>query len=154
MIMARVAIIGAGITGLTAAYALKKKGISVDLIEKNHTAGGVIQTLHQDGCLIELGPSTLQLNDNRILNLLNEIGLANDIIDTHSNAQKRYIVKNRKPTPLPTSLISFIKSPLFSSVAKLRLLKEPFIKKGSDPNETVAQFITRRLGQEPLDYAS
>lgn len=150
--MARIAIIGAGITGLTAAYTIKKKGIPIDLFEKNAIVGGVIQTLYQDGCLIELGPSTLQISDNRILNLLNEIDLDKDIIDSHSNAQKRYIVKNNKLVPLPNSLKSFITTPLFSAKAKLRLLKEPFIKKGSNPSETVAQFTIRRLGQEPLDY--
>lgn len=151
--MAKIAIIGAGITGLTAAYALKKSGISVDLFEKTHIPGGVIQTLHEKNLLIELGPSTLMLNDIRILNFLNEIKLSKVIVDSDPHAQKRYIVRNCKLIPLPHSLNSFIKTSLFSTKAKLRLFKEPFIKKGHNPNETVAQFFERRFGQEPLEYA-
>lgn len=150
--MSKVAILGAGITGLTAAYALKKKGHSVHIFEKNSFAGGVIQTLHLNDFLIELGPSTLQLNDSRVLDLLNEIKLDLNIIDTHPAARKRFIVKNNQLIPLPHSLKTFINTPLFSASAKWRLLKEPFIKKGNT-DESVSQFIERRLGKEILDYA-
>ncbi len=151
--MSKIAIIGAGITGLTAAYTLIKKGFSVDVFDKSPVPGGVIQTLHQNGFLCELGPETLQLNDARILNLLNELNLQNDIIETNPISQNRYIVKNAHPTPVPRSPIAFLKTSLLSTKAKLRLLKEPFIKKGHNPNETIADFIKRRLGQEFLDYA-
>lgn len=151
--MPRIAIIGAGITGLTAAYAFKQKQIPFDLIEKSNIPGGVIQTLHEENLSIELGPHTLLLNDIRIVNFLDEIGLNKDIIDNHPDAKKRFIVKNSKLIPLPHSLPSFITTPLFSAKAKLKLLKEPFIKKSYSSNETVAQFIERRLGHEPLEYA-
>ncbi len=153
--MSKIAIIGAGITGLCATYALKKKGHAVSLFEKNGIAGGVMGTIHADNhfnYLIELGPSTLQLNDIRVLNFLNEIGLAPDIIDSNANARKRYVVKNAQLHCLPYSFKSFIKTPLFSCKAKWRLLKEPFIKKGNSV-ESVSQFINRRLGPEILDYA-
>lgn len=150
--MSKIAIIGAGITGLTAAYALKKKGYALDLFEKNAIAGGVIQTLHQNDCLIELGPSTLQLNDTRVLDLLNELKLNLDIIDACPESRKRYIVKNNCLIPLPYSLKTFFSTTLFSANAKFRLLKEFFIKKGHD-DESVSQFIERRLGKEILDYA-
>lgn len=151
--MPRIAIIGAGISGLTAAYTLIKKGFSVDVFDKSPVPGGVIQTLHQDGFLCELGPGTLQLNDSRVLDLLNELNLQNEIIETNPKSQERYIVKNALPTPAPRSPLTFLKTPLFSTKAKLRLLKEPFIKKGNDPHETIADFVKRRLGQEFLDYA-
>lgn len=151
--MPKIAIIGAGISGLTTAYVLKKNGFTVDIFDKSPIPGGVIQTLHENGFLCELGPSTLMINDLRILNLLKELGLENTIIDNNPKSQERYIVKNAIPTPVPRSLLSFIKTPLFSLKAKLRLLKEPFIKKQENPNETVAHFVKRRLGPEFLDYA-
>lgn len=151
--MSKIAIIGAGITGLAAAYELRKKGFSVDIFEKSPVPGGVIQTLQQDGFLCELGPGTLQLSDSRILHLLNELGLQKEMIDNNPAGQERYIVKNAVPTPSPRSAFAFLKSPLFSSKAKLRLLKEPFIKKGENSDESVAEFTERRLGQEFLDYA-
>ncbi|PWU04512.1 MAG: protoporphyrinogen oxidase [Verrucomicrobia bacterium] len=153
--MPNIAIIGAGITGLSAAYALKKRGHSVTLIEKNSIPGGVIQTISEKNCLIELGPSTLQLNDSRILNLLQELNLDNQIIPTSPGAQKRFILKNNQLLPLPNSLKSFLTTPLFSIKAKLRLLKEPWIPKNikNASPESLSQFFTRRLGQEILDYA-
>lgn len=150
--MSKIAVIGAGITGLTAGYALKKKGYSIDLFENNIIAGGVIQTLLHEDCLIELGPSTLQLSDSRILDFINEINLNDDIIETNPLARKRFIVKKDRLIPLPYSLKTFINTSLFSPSAKLRILREPFIKK-SNKEESVSEFIERRLGKEILDYA-
>ena len=56
--MKPVAVIGAGITGLTAAFYLQRKGIPVTVYEATDRVGGVIQSLRQDGYLAEFGPNT------------------------------------------------------------------------------------------------
>jgi oxygen-dependent protoporphyrinogen oxidase len=46
-----------------------------------------------------------------------------------------------------------IKTPLFTTKDKFRLLAEPFRKKGTNPHETLADLVKRRMGQSFLDYA-
>jgi oxygen-dependent protoporphyrinogen oxidase len=53
--MKSIAIIGAGITGLTAAFYLKRKGIPVTVYEASGRVGGVIQSLRQDGYPPQMG---------------------------------------------------------------------------------------------------
>src|SRR5699024_7859298 len=89
----------------------------------------------------------------RIWQLLEELKLNAKIIEANSLAKRRYIVKNNHPVPLPDSVLSLLKTPLFSAAAKLRLLKEPFIAASDEEDESIASFIRRRLGKDPLNYA-
>lgn len=148
-----VAVIGAGISGLSAAYALQKDGFSVTVFEKKQEAGGVMRTERPGGWLLELGPNTLQVKSDRLRILFDDLQLTDSIQEANPIAKKRFIVKNGRPVPIPLSLQQAITSKLFSMKAKLRLLKEPFISAGESADESIASFIRRRLGSEPLDYA-
>jgi oxygen-dependent protoporphyrinogen oxidase len=76
------------------------------------------------------------------------------MIYANESANKRYILKNDALLPLPTSPPAFLKTKLFSSKAKLRVMKEPFVGKSDDGYyQSIAEFVRRRLGQEFLDYA-
>lgn len=146
-------ILGGGISGLATAWYLEKRGIDTTVYEKNASAGGVIQTEQSANWLVEKGPNTLMVRSGRIWNLLDELGLDTEIARAGNKAKKRFIVKDGKPVPLPTGLSDFLKTGLLSPGAKLRLLAEPFIAKGNTNNdESVADFIRRRLGKEVLDY--
>lgn len=145
-------ILGAGISGLTIAYALQKQGISVTVYEKSDEVGGAIKSVQKKGWLVEEGPNTLMVKSQRVWNLLEELNLTKDMIRANREAKRRFIAKDNKPVALPTSFGAFLKSPLISAGAKLRLLKEPFVAPSSIDDESIASFIRRRLGQEPLDY--
>lgn len=145
-------VLGAGISGLTIAYALQKQGFSVTVYEKNDEVGGAIKSIQKDGWLVEEGPNTLMVKSQRAWDLLEELNLADDIIPANKEAKRRFIVKNNNPIALPTSFGAFLKSPLISAGAKLRLLKEPFIAPSTIDDESIASFIRRRLGKQPLDY--
>ena len=54
----KVVVIGAGISGLTAAWWLHKAGVDVTVLEKNDCVGGTMQTIREDGWLIETGPNS------------------------------------------------------------------------------------------------
>ena len=104
--MKSVAIIGAGITGLAAAYGLNKKGIRVIVFEKNQTIGGVIQSFHEKGFLAEAGPNTMRVMEPDIESLLNELNIENEIVDPDPRIKKRFIVRNGKPVSIPLSPLS------------------------------------------------
>ena len=152
MVDNKIAVIGSGITGLTAAYSLKKNGCKVTLFEKNGEPGGAIKTVRNGEWLTEYGPNTLLIRDKRMIDLFLELGLNAEIIQANPDASKRFIVKNDELVPLPMSIMDAIRSPLFSLRGKLRLFKEPFLNANPNRDQSIAEFIERRLGKEILDY--
>lgn len=151
--MKRVAVIGAGLTGLTTAYYLRKKGIDVTIFEKADRAGGVIQTVQQDGFIYENGPSTGVLGTPEAAELIEELGEHCQLEIADENAKFRWIWKDGRWHALPSGLIGGITTPLFSFADKLRLLGEPFRQPGAYPNESLADMVRRRMGKSFLDYA-
>ena len=151
--MQKIAIIGGGISGLSAAWALKKKAITFTLFEASERIGGAIRTLHEADCLIEAGPNSLSGPHPELDRLITELGLQSEYCPAHAEANNRFIVRNGQPIALPHSPLSFLRTPLFSTRAKWRLLAEPFIRSKAAPGENLAAFTERRLGKEPLTYA-
>jgi oxygen-dependent protoporphyrinogen oxidase len=152
--MKAVAIIGGGITGLTAAFCLKQRHVPVMLFEAADRVGGVIQSVRRDGYLAEFGPNSILETSPVISELVGELGLESRRVYSNPSAEKRYIVRNKKPVAVPNSAAGFLTTPLFSLPAKLRVLAEPFIRPApEDLEESIAQFVVRRLGREFLDYA-
>jgi oxygen-dependent protoporphyrinogen oxidase len=148
-----VAIIGAGITGLTAAFELQQRGVACTVFEASDRVGGVIQTVHEDGFLVECGPNSILDTHPNLGKLVARLGLEGNKLPSNPAAINRFIVRDGAPIALPTSPPAFIKSKAFSGRAKLRLLREPFIKSKSNEAESLADFVLRRLGREFLDYA-
>lgn len=146
-------IIGAGLTGLSLGYYLRKAGKSFIIIEKAGKTGGVIETVEENGFIFEKGPNTGVLSTMEIALLFEELRSRCTLETADPSAKKRYILKNGKWEPLPSGPISAIKTPLFSLSDKFRILGEPFRKKGDDPDESVADLVLRRLGKSYLDYA-
>ncbi|MCC5838761.1 MAG: protoporphyrinogen oxidase [Opitutales bacterium] len=148
-----IAIIGAGITGLTLATALRKTGAPVRILEQADRPGGVIATSEQDGCLLETGPSSLQLKSAAVEAFLHENGLQAHIRPANEAANKRYLVKDGRPVALPMGLLEAIRTPLYTIPQKLRVLREPFI--GRPPagrEESLEAFVCRRLGRPFYTY--
>ncbi len=149
-----IAIIGAGIAGLTAAHALVKRGHHVAVFEASPRIGGVIETVCRDGYLAECGPNTLLETSPKIGELIRELGLESRKRHANPGMKNRYIVKHARPVAMPLSPWQFVTTGLFSLRAKLNLLREPFISPcPSGTEESLAAFVVRRLGKEFLDYA-
>ena len=148
-----IVVIGAGITGLTTAYWLKKGGKDVEVLEKEERFGGQIHTFHVDGYLFESGPNTGVLSSPEAVELFNSIAADCQVDIARSSAKRRLVWKKDSFTALPTSLSTAITTPLFTTYDKLRILGEPFRAKGSDPNESVADMVKRRLGNSYYNYA-
>ena len=154
-----VVIMGAGLTGLTAAFHLKEAGLSLHLVEQRDRPGGVIESHSEGGFIYESGPTTGIISHAAVPRLFAAFP---DLMCTASpEANRRLILKSMgKHTgegqtflPLPSSPLSGLKTPLFSMRDKLGILLEPFRARGRKENESIAELVVRRLGKSFLDYA-
>ena len=149
----RVAVVGAGISGLCCAYWLDKNGFDVQVYEKENRVGGSIITEKEKGYLIDLGPNSALETSDTLRELIREIGLEDQKVYGNEASNNRYVVRDGKLHPIPMSPPKFLKTKLFSTGAKIRLLKEPFIKPTDGNDISLADFVRYRLGDEFLNYA-
>ncbi|MDP6388137.1 MAG: protoporphyrinogen oxidase [Candidatus Pacebacteria bacterium] len=162
----KIAVIGGGIAGLSAAYALEKEAadngisIEIDLIEKEGRVGGNILTERVDDFIVEGGPDCVFSEKPASLNLCGKLDLEEELLKTMEEKKGTYIYWNNKLHDMPEGVIlmipTMIKPMLLSSLitlpGKLRMALEPLIpKRNNSDEETLSQFVTRRLGKELLD---
>jgi oxygen-dependent protoporphyrinogen oxidase len=147
-------VVGAGISGLTAAFRLKLGGRRVAVLEAASRVGGAIETISEDGWRFEMGPNTVLATDESTDRLIHDAGLEGEKIVAAPSARRRYLYKAGRLVPLPGGPAGLLTTPLFPAAAKLRVLREPWI--GRPPagvEESIAQFVRRRLGAALLDNA-
>jgi protoporphyrinogen/coproporphyrinogen III oxidase len=145
-------VIGAGISGLCTAYWLHNEGFNVTVVERDDVPGGAMKTIRRNEYLIDTGPNSALETTPLFSELFEELGISDQRVYANEASNTRYILRNGTLHPLPMSPGLFLKSKLWSTGGKLRLLKEPFIGR-ADKEESVADFVERRLGSEFLDYA-
>ena len=157
----RVLIVGGGITGLSAAHYLNRAGLRATLIEKEPRLGGVIHTELVQDCLLETGPDSFLASKPAALDLIRDVGLADQVIGSNDRLRRTYIVRNGRMVPLPADMTMMVPSrlaplaatPLLSWPAKLRMALEVFRRPAPPrPDRSVADFILDHYGREALDY--
>lgn len=147
-----IAIIGAGISGLSLAYFLEKKGIEYILLEGSDRVGGLINSTKIDNYLLETGPNSI-LCDEYLIDFLKSLGLEKDFIYPNPASHNRFIFKNGRYQKLPDNPISLLTSSFFSFKTKWAIFSEMRKKAMSVENETLSAFFKRRFSQEVVDYA-
>ncbi len=159
--MPRVAIIGGGISGLSTAYYLRKRGIPSTIFESRPRLGGVIRTEQVEGCTIEGGPDSFLSAKPAALELIRELGLEADVIGSNDHLRVTYIRKRGRLIPLPdglmmmapTKLMPMVTTPLLSWGTKIRMGMELLRKPKTRPGDvSVAEFIEEHYGAEAVDY--
>jgi oxygen-dependent protoporphyrinogen oxidase len=158
--MKRVAIIGGGISALACAVALSQKGINFRIFEKERSPGGKIATEKKDGLIIEAGPDSFLPEKYWTVDLIRQVGLENELLPTNEEHKGTYIYSrgrlHRLPEGvmlmIPTMIMPLLRSGLISLPGKLRMGMDLFIPPSrQDLDESLAQFVTRRLGRECLE---
>ncbi len=163
--MKKIAIIGGGIAGLSAAWTLEKarragEAIEYHLYEAADRLGGVISSEFVDGCIVEGGPDSFLTEKPAAAALCRELGLADQLLPSNDRERKTYIVVGNRLIPLPdglmfmipTKLIPTALTPLFSWSTKMRMAREfLFPPKPATEDESVAAMTRRHFGQETVD---
>ncbi len=149
--MSRVVIVGGGISGLSTAAFLEKSGIHVTVIESADTAGGNVRTDRIEGRILDRSATGWLNTEPAMDRLLKQAGLDNKIVPARDKGATRWIYADGRMHAAPLTPPAFIQSQLLPWWAKLRVLLEPFISRGTAEDESVADFVRRRLGQSFVD---
>ncbi len=146
-----VAVVGAGISGLTCAFALRQRGIRAGLFEASAEPGGCIRTTRSGRYIADRGPQTFQLSDS-VLALVKRLGLEKELVQLDRESVKPYLYHRGRLVQAPMALGAFLASPLLSVGAKLRVSREPSVGVRKDgKEESIAEFVERRAGREVVD---
>lgn len=149
----KIAVFGAGISGLATAHWLTQKGYDVTVFDSAGKAGGSMQTVFEEGYLVDFGPNSGLETTPLIAKLAEDVGIKNEMIYASEQANKRYILKNEKLLPLPTGPGALLKSSIFTIGGKFRVAFEPFVGKSDDGYyQSLYSFVERRLGKQFADY--
>jgi oxygen-dependent protoporphyrinogen oxidase len=145
-----VLIVGAGISGLTCAYHLRKSGIEAQIVEASPCAGGVIRSEHRDGFLLELGPQSFN-GTPPLRSLCRDLGIENELVEAPHNAP-RFLLINGQLKPAPLNPPAFFASSLFNAKTKFSIVRD-LLGRTNPPadDESVAIFTRRKFSAELLD---
>ena len=150
-----VAIIGGGISGLSALHYTKtrKPNLSVTLIEGSNRLGGTIGTDLINGYSFDWGPNGFLDREPLTLQLCDELGLTEQLEKANDNVSNRFILRKGKLRAVPMSPPKFLMSDILSLPGKLRVMMEPFAKKRPEGiDESIYDFVQRRIGKNAADY--
>jgi oxygen-dependent protoporphyrinogen oxidase len=143
-------IVGAGISGLVCAWALKKAGIETLLLEASPAPGGIIRSQRLDGYLVERGPQSFS-ETPALRHLCAELAIESEILRAPSRAP-RYVLLDGLLHQVPLTPPALLSSSLFNVRTKWSLAREAFgNSQPPDSDESVADFVRRKFSSELLD---
>jgi oxygen-dependent protoporphyrinogen oxidase len=163
--MTRIAIVGGGISGLSAAFAIEEQrraGVNIDyvLYESSSRLGGVLRTEHIDSCVVEAGPDSFVTEKPWAADLARTLGIGDQLIGSNDADRKTYILTRGRLVEMPDGLMFMVPtkilptglSPLFSWKTKVRMTQELFHPpRAVDHDESVAAFVERHYGAEMVE---
>ena len=154
----RVGIVGGGITGLAAAYYLGKQNIEATVFDP--TPGGIIGTVHLDGCILETGPESWLAAKPWAEQLIKELGMGDQLAESNDAQRKTYVLRDGRFVTLPeglqmvvpTKMMPIIATDLFTWGTKIRMGLEIFRSPKTMPDRSIADFVRDHFNQEAVDY--
>jgi oxygen-dependent protoporphyrinogen oxidase len=150
----RIAVIGGGISGLTVAHGLVGRGHDVVLVDDGAAPGGLVASARVEGFLCEQGPQALLDGAEEVRALIAQAGLESRLVRALPASRRRSVYVGGALRPVPTSPPALFKTSLLGTRAKLRLLREPFVRRGGGDDESVFDFVARRFGAEAAARAA
>ncbi|HLK86715.1 MAG TPA: protoporphyrinogen oxidase [Candidatus Binataceae bacterium] len=165
---ARIAVLGGGISGLSAAFRLRELAamhrvpLEIALLEQGERLGGALCTIREQGFVAEGGADSFLTEKPWALHLARRLGLEHELIATRAQFRRTLVVRNGALIDIPEGfsllaparMLPMLRSPLLSPRGKLRLMIEPLLPRRAaqgDDDESLASFVTRRLGREVLE---
>jgi protoporphyrinogen/coproporphyrinogen III oxidase len=155
--MSRFVVVGAGVTGLTAAYRLTQAGHDVTVLEASDTIGGKLRTTPFAGApAVDEGADVFLARVPWATEMCQELGLGDDLISP--SAASASVWWNGRMHPIPTGLVlgvpaglaGLARSKLLSPRGKIAAALEP-LRRHQDAYDNVGTLIRARFGDEVLE---
>jgi oxygen-dependent protoporphyrinogen oxidase len=156
----RVAVVGGGIAGLSAAWELRRRGLAVTLLEAEKRFGGKLRTEQVDGLLIDAGPDSFLSSKPAALQLIAQLGLAERVINTQPDGGGTFILRDGRLQPLPEGITllvpadprAILRTRLLSPLGKARMAADYLLPPSKrDGDESIGGFVRRRLGRQAFE---
>ncbi len=154
----KIGIVGGGITGLACAHYLERAGVEAVVFDT--TPGGLIGTVHVDGCTLETGPESWLASKPWAEQLIRELGMGDQLVGSNDARRRTYVLRDGRFVTLPeglqlvvpTRIGPVLQTELFSWKTKFRMATEIFRNPKALPDRSVAEFVADHFGQEAVDY--
>lgn len=149
--MARVVVVGGGISGLAAAWTARRAGLEVVVFEREREVGGKARSMVRDGWIAEGGPGGYLGGRPEMERLVDEAGMRGEAVTAQAASKRRFVHVGGATREIAAHPVKFIRTGLLSPRGAIRVLAEPFVPRANGREETVWQFAARRLGPEFAD---
>jgi len=153
----RVAVVGAGIGGLSAAHAIRRQAaergtaLSLEVLEASDRVGGQLQSVHEDGFVVEWAANAFRTGRGPTDDLVERLGLRDEQVVASRDAERRYIFHGGRLHALPAGPASLLSFAPMSLRGRLRVAAEPFLARRVDHEESVFDYAARHIGHEAAD---
>jgi len=157
-----VVVVGSGLSGLAAADALARAGWAVTILGPADRVGGVVDTIHQDGWLIERSADCFLASRPEVVPLAERLGISAELVGVQPAARRALVWHAGRLLPVPKGfrLLApgrtwpLLMSPILTVSGKCRVLGERFVAPGraaAEADESLESFAVRRLGREAFE---
>ena len=161
----RVAIVGAGIAGATAAYRVAQAGLQPVVFERLDRVGGRINSLRKGDFVFDPGASVFLPTYTHAVDLIKEIGLGDQLSHTDANAA---FPRDGRLHEVPYGLRGILSTKYISTASKVKALKlglfmlrhQKHLGYGDSSGiaeidtESVADYCARELNDELHEYVA
>jgi oxygen-dependent protoporphyrinogen oxidase len=143
-------VIGAGISGLACAYALRQSGIDAQVLEAGPCPGGIIQSIHHQGFLLELGPQSFS-GTAPLVQLCRDLAIESQLVEAPPRSP-RFVLIDGALRPVPLSPPAFFSSGFVGAGTKWAILRDAFGRTTPPAEEeSIAAFVRRKFSPELLE---
>lgn len=159
----RIAVVGAGIAGLTAAFRLRQAGLDVTVLERSQHVGGRMRTEEVDGYRVDVGAALLPDFYHGMRRLMRDAGLEGETVP--SGGTYGFLRDGRVHRIGRKARTDLLTTRLLSVGSKLRLLRLAAdarrmgdrvnfhdLSRAHEADEACTSYAARRLNQEIFDY--
>jgi len=153
-----VAIIGAGISGLAAAFFLRDEPVRVVVLEGSPQLGGKLSLAEVAGCAVDVGAEALLARRPEGTDLVRAAGLGDELIPPGTTAARIWSRGAMHPLParqfmgVPADLGELARTGLLSADGLARASQEPQLPvTHRDGDVSVAGYVGARFGGEIVD---